>query len=150
MQDVDGEIAGAVIVVTDVRELTKTHRKLKETQAQLVQAGKMIAIGQLAGAVAHEINNPLAAILLSADCLAEDLKYANPPREFSSWPTFVNRIRLGVERCQRVTLSLLDFAHQSPSTSDRLDLCQVVERTLALGVAPPLIRDCVVSPDPPD
>src|SRR5205823_12865112 len=45
---------------------------LKRLQAQIVQSEKLVSLGQLAAGAAHEINNPLAAILGFSDLLAED------------------------------------------------------------------------------
>lgn len=45
------------------RELYETHQKLRKSQAQLIYSSRMAAVGELAAAVAHEINNPLQAML---------------------------------------------------------------------------------------
>jgi signal transduction histidine kinase len=56
----------------DIKEVEKAHRELQATQAQLVEAEKSAALGQLISGVAHEINNPLAAIRSSAEILEMD------------------------------------------------------------------------------
>jgi signal transduction histidine kinase len=53
-------------------KIEKAHRELQATQAQLVEAEKSAALGQLISGVAHEINNPLAAIRSSAEILEMD------------------------------------------------------------------------------
>ena len=68
---VEKELSVKVLVVfNDITEhkrlmwkLERSFEELKHTQAQLVQSGKLSAIGELAAGVAHEINNPLSGVL---------------------------------------------------------------------------------------
>ncbi|MBI3929844.1 MAG: hypothetical protein HY319_30175 [Armatimonadetes bacterium] len=55
-------------------ETVEAYRKLRESEAQLVQSSKMAAVGQLAAGVAHELNTPLGAVLLSIDSALEHLE----------------------------------------------------------------------------
>ena len=63
---------------------------LQRLQAQMVQTEKLVSLGQLAAGAAHEINNPLAAILGYSDLLADDApcrrKPAPPPQKFATRP----------------------------------------------------------------
>ncbi len=52
-------------------ELEKTNRRVRETQAYLIQSEKMASIGQLAAGIAHEINNPMAYVVGNSHSLAE-------------------------------------------------------------------------------
>ena len=52
------------------RELEAAYRALQETQAQLIHAGKLAAVGQFAGGVVHEINNPASYVVMSYAVLA--------------------------------------------------------------------------------
>lgn len=62
-RDVTGARRLGRILEEKNQELENTLKDLKETQAQLVQAGKLAGIGELASGVAHEINNPLTAVM---------------------------------------------------------------------------------------
>lgn len=54
-----------------IQELERMNRELERTQAQLVQSEKLASVGQLAAAVAHEINNPMAYVKSNVNTLAE-------------------------------------------------------------------------------
>jgi len=69
--DSSGHLLGKTIVLTDVNEIKEQTRKLKETQAQLIQSEKMAALGQLVASIAHEINTPLGAIKSSAEYMMQ-------------------------------------------------------------------------------
>ena len=108
-------------------ENTKLEKRLKASQAQLVQSGKMAAVGQLAAGVAHEVNNPLQIILSRVqllmirheeqDGLAKDLKL----------------IESNVKRISRIIRSLLDFArHNSGDEDHDVDLVYLINQTLNL------------------
>ncbi len=58
-ESLDGEVASRA-------ELEKAHRELKETQSKMIHSAKLAAAGQLASGVAHEINNPVGWVSLSA------------------------------------------------------------------------------------
>lgn len=59
-------------------ELEQAYRDLQQTQAQLIQSEKLAAIGQLASGIAHEVKNPLAVILQSAEFLKRSLAPSSP------------------------------------------------------------------------
>ena len=69
-----GQEVGSVGIFSDLREILKVHQELEATQHQLVQAEKIASLGRMAAGVAHEINNPLAGILIYAELLARELE----------------------------------------------------------------------------
>lgn len=109
-------------------ELIQDITERKEMEAQLVQAGKMVGVGELASGIAHEINNPLASVAAIAELL-EDL-FARG--EFDRFPKQIARIREQVERCKEIVRSLLNFARHGDDEVGELDVPYVIADTLRL------------------
>lgn len=89
--------------------LDATIQELKLAQTQLIQAEKMTTIGQLAGGIAHEINNPLAGILTTAQ-----LALKETPEGFSQTKDDLNTIVECSLRCKKIVASLLEFSRSQP------------------------------------
>jgi signal transduction histidine kinase len=110
------------------REVDARTRDLRQAQAQLVEAQKLAAIGQLGAGVAHEINNPLTGILGNAQLLLEKWPTDDASRE----P--LEKIEQLARRCRDVTLKLLRFSQQRAEPDfEALDLNRVVTDALALA-----------------
>lgn len=115
-------------------ELERALRELKETQAQLIQAGKMAAVGRLAGGVAHELNNPLTGVLTYAKRLLAraDDESLKRNEAFRIFPESLRIIRDSALRCKRITENLLNFSRQAKAEHSPLDVNGVIENTLGL------------------
>jgi signal transduction histidine kinase len=113
-----------------LRELEIATRELRSTQDSLVRSEKLASVGRLAAGVAHEIGNPLAAILGLVELVRQgDLEPAEQAE-------FLRRIQNETERIQRIIRDLLDFSRQGASvTVGRCDLGEVVAGAVHL-VAP--------------
>jgi len=99
---------------------------LKRLQAQLVQTEKLVSLGQLAAGAAHEINNPLAAILGFSDLLADDETL--PPKARAT----ASKIREQARRTKTLVGNLLSFARQVPQERTLLDINTVVTNSVQL------------------
>ena len=99
---------------------------LKRLQTQLVQTEKLVSLGQLAAGAAHEINNPLAAILGFSDLLADDETL--PPKARST----ASKIREQARRTKTLVGNLLSFARQVPAERTLLDINTVVNNAVQL------------------
>jgi signal transduction histidine kinase len=99
---------------------------LKRLQAQIVQSEKLVSLGQLAAGAAHEINNPLAAILGFSDLLADDPTIPEKARATAS------KIRDQARRTKTLVGNLLSFARQVPAERTLLDINTVVNNAVQL------------------
>jgi signal transduction histidine kinase len=115
--------------------LQKSQKELRSTQAQLIQTGKMSAVGQLAAGVAHELNNPLSGVLINVTLLREFLsgpkfKDVGDEKEISD---FLDIILESTYRCRTIIENLLSFSRQSREQhTDILDINEVIEKSLGL------------------
>jgi signal transduction histidine kinase len=101
--------------------------QLRKTQAELVQTEKLASIGQLAGGVAHEINNPLLVILGRAEFAMDKIEDAHPAMKD------LDVIHTQTERIAEIVRNLLSFSRTSKIEDFRpVSINEVIERTIAL------------------
>jgi signal transduction histidine kinase len=112
-----------------VRLLSRSEQSvenLQRLQTQLVQTEKLVSLGQLAAGAAHEINNPLAAILGFSDLLADDPSLTEKARSTAG------KIRDQARRTKTLVGNLLSFARQVPPERTLLDINTVVTNAMQL------------------
>jgi two-component system NtrC family sensor kinase len=106
-------------------ETSRAYENLQHTQQQLLQSEKMSALGQLIAGVAHELNNPLTAILGYAQLLeSEGLN--------DHATDYVRKLYRQAQRTHRVVQNLLSFARQRKPQRQPVDICKVLDDTLTL------------------
>jgi two-component system NtrC family sensor kinase len=99
---------------------------MKRLQTELVQREKLASLAQLVSGAAHEINNPLAAILGYSELLA-----AQADGE-SNQASMARKIGQQARRTRELVSSLLSFAQQSPGEKTLLDMGSIVQRALQM------------------
>ncbi len=111
-------------------ELNENIERLEHTQKQLIHAEKLNAIGQLAASVAHEINNPLAGVLVYSKLLAKKLKgdYLDKAEAIAT----LSKIDSAVSHCSKIIRGLLDFSRQSEPGSQPVAISNVLDQVLTL------------------
>jgi len=119
------QLATTIEKVQLYNETRKAYEDLRRTQEQLLQSEKMSAVGQLISGVAHELNNPLTAILGYTQLLESEK--VEPRVE-----EFIAKLRKQAQRTQRIVQNLLSFARQQKPKRVHVDLRSVLEDTIAL------------------
>src|SRR5207302_4375274 len=119
------QLATTIEKVRLYEETCRAYDDLRKTQEQLLQSEKMSAVGQLISGVAHELNNPLTAILGYAQLLeSEGLQ--------ERAQDYVRKLFKQAQRTHRVVQNLLSFARQRKPQKQEVDLRKVLEESLTL------------------
>jgi len=105
--------------------------KLRTTQEELIQAEKLTSLGQMAASIAHEVNNPLAGVLVYIQLLTKKLAGDKLPKEVAL--DYLSKMEPELTRSTRLIRGLLDFARQSPPTLREVNLNEVINRALDLA-----------------
>jgi PAS domain S-box-containing protein len=125
MVAVGRQLATTIEKIQLYHETRKAYEDLRRTQEQLLQSEKMSAVGQLISGVAHELNNPLTAILGYAQLL--ETEKLEPRVE-----EFIIKLHKQAQRTQRIVQNLLSFARQHKPKRVHVDLRSVIEDTISL------------------
>jgi signal transduction histidine kinase/ActR/RegA family two-component response regulator len=113
-----GQAATALENVGLVRDLEASLVELKETQNRLVQGARLSAMGELAAAVAHQINNPLTTIVLDTELLLESA--AKDKERYSKDYEVINAISRSGKRAAGVVRRLLAMARPTSGDTPRV------------------------------
>ena len=109
-----------------LEESRSSLENMKRLQTELVQREKLASLAQLVSGAAHEINNPLAAILGYSELLAAQADLE------SNQASMARKIGQQARRTRELVSSLLSFAQQSPGEKTLLDMGSVVQRALQM------------------
>ncbi len=133
----DGELV-SVVTWSDVT-------RLSEMQDQLSRSRSLASVGQLAAGVAHEVNNPLAAITTCAEAVLRDLRKDEIGKLLPSdtqWQYYLEEIVRQALRCKEITRGLLDLTRQRTAKRTLCDINSITKQCAraTLQRAAPLVE----------
>ncbi len=130
----------------EVEERRRTETHLRQTQEELVQSAKLAALGQMAAAIVHELNQPISAIrTYAASCR---LMTGQDKREELNKTLYA--ISDITNRMEAITRQLKDFSRKSPLDIKSVDVREPVERAAALLRHALSDEACGLTVDAPD
>jgi two-component system NtrC family sensor kinase len=111
-------------------ELHQNAKNLENTQKKLVQSEKLKTIGQISASIAHEINNPLAGVLVYTRLLSKKLQ--NDTFDRHEALTQIKSIDDAIQHSSRITGGLLDFSRRADPVFKPVDVSEIIDRSLIL------------------
>lgn len=122
----NGKVVAEFGMIRDITERKRAESEKDHLTKQLLQSEKMAAVGQLAGGVAHEINNPLGVILGFAQSVLRRLKMDDP----ILMP--IQSIEREAKRCKNLVQDLLTFSRVGKTDKEMCDINELVQSSLTL------------------
>jgi two-component system NtrC family sensor kinase len=105
--------------------------RMSEMQEQLARTRRLASVGQLAAGVAHEINNPLAAITTCAEATMRDMRRTSELQQLADthqWTYYLEEIVRQSLRCKEITRGLLDLTHQRKARRAMTDVNAIAKQ----------------------
>lgn len=118
-KNTQGGVALVIGSFIDITTLRDTQTELRESREQLLQAEKLAAIGELASGVAHEINQPLNHISITAQIMEKMLEKVEPKQ--TKILSEIGVIFENIERVESVITTLRDFSRKETGGSETID-----------------------------
>lgn len=129
------------------RAFNRMIQELEEHQEQLLQSRKIAAIGTLTSGIAHELNNPINNIVLTAETLKEDFHQLDQAESLS----LIQDILVQADRASEIVKGLLDFSRSERPEFEPLNIGTVIDETLKLVRNQIMLSGIQVEKDiPPD
>jgi two-component system sensor kinase FixL len=125
-----GSFLGFIDVTRDITMRKTAEDQVRAAQASLVESTRLAALGELASGVAHQINNPLTAIIAESQILGRELTPESPGRESATI------IEQAGWKAQQAVQDLLEFSRASPDALQPLSVNETIRKAVRMVGAP--------------
>ena len=118
-----------------VQRISAAEQDQEVLQKQVVETGKLAAIGELAAGIAHEINNPLAIMVEHAGWIDDLMKGENTSgmKNFQEMQNSLKEIEIQGRRCKEITHKLLSFARRTDSRVQETQLNDLMQEVAGVS-----------------
>src|ERR1700722_11429001 len=131
----NGEVIAWYAATTDIedrkqaeRELIESERRFREAQMELAHAGRVVSMGQLTASIAHEVNQPLAALLTNAGTALRWL--AGEPPNLEKATPLIERVVDDGRRAADIISRIRDFSKKAPVRKESLDVNEAISEIM--------------------
>ena len=119
----DGSLLGSIHIARDITED-------KEREMKMIMTERLASLGQMASGIAHEINNPLESVMISAEMLL--LRVAKDNYDHAQFEKYLKIIDEEVLRCRDITSNMLSFSRQTTLSKSDLDAHLLLDKSIDL------------------
>jgi PAS domain S-box-containing protein len=128
---VDGEVQGLCVLVTDITRRKRAEEALQAAQCELESRERLVAMATLAGGIAHEINNPLAAVLGNVDLALDMLDEGTV--DTVDLRDMLRDVQSAATRVRDIVRSMKLLARGDTVQRERVDIADCVEQSIAFA-----------------
>jgi signal transduction histidine kinase len=118
-----------------VRSIERANTELKQVQQEVIRSEKLASVGRLAAGVAHEIGNPIGAILGYIHILKSGVDNREEEAEY------LKRVEAESDRINTIINDLLDFSRSSEVKVDDVDINRVIDNTISMITPQKILKD---------
>lgn len=133
-----GDVVEVIEFIRDItadlnNEMDRRTRMLKNDLARMVQEDKLLALGKMVASVAHEINNPIAAIINFTKLMRDAFREGVPtPAQATEFERYLDLSLREAQRCGDIVGNLLSFSRQQNMAPKCIDLIAMLDDVIAL------------------
>lgn len=114
----------------------------KKTQEVLVKAERLASLGTFSAGIAHEINNPLGAMMLTTEVVCQKIKRGSEPKEVLE---YLEQTKGQIERCAKIVKNVLKFARNESSVKEKCSVVEIAKRARDLIMFKAQKKDVTIS-----
>jgi PAS domain S-box-containing protein len=126
----DGSFAGYIGSCIDVTEQRRAEEQLRQTQDDLARVTRIVAMGELAAAIAHEVNQPLTAIVTNGNFSLRQLKKSS--RDLDELRTAITEIVNDGTRASGIISRIRELLKKGTPRRAEVDVNQIIQEVIAL------------------
>jgi PAS domain S-box-containing protein len=119
----ENEVIGTIHIARDISEE-------KEREMKMIMTERLASLGQMAAGIAHEINNPLASVMICSEMLL--MKVSQDKYDHVQFEKYIKTIDEEVQRCRDITTNMLAYSRQTSSEKQDIDIQQLLDKALDL------------------
>ena len=130
LRDAEGTVLKSVGTTTDIDDQKRAEEALRQAAAELAHANRIATMGQLSASIAHEVNQPIAAALMSAGTAARWL--ARQPPNLGEARQAIDHIIKDGKRAADVVSRIRNFSQKSPAQNGVVEINETILEILGL------------------